>query len=1149
MANDSSLKEYYIKLLKMYNDAVSMLTAINQSLYSSSSEITVNVGDTDDAQSTVKIPSFLYLESRLEQLESTMSSMFNLPEDGEAWFTNANNMYKLNLVRSNTAPLSPEFLTDGIYAFITDNNILKDMVAPKTFLKINIDNLPDNVNKMFMRKIVILNADLYNALRNLNIATYSEYKAALYNMRKGVDYEEYDSVLDLPIKKEYYNSAFAINQIIDSYTEDATNRLCYKVVLNTLEYSNEEDSSIKYYLRESDYVCLGNEMAVYKVKSVNDNTKEVILEESIGHMTLQTVEGNSQMVFQIYTANYSAYHYVQVPLEENQYIIVFLGTIYNNVRSILSDGYLIDLATILMKDANGRYITDGSGNPYDYMSYYNEFCNNLGDLILGISQTAYPQVSNYTSDELRFLTTDGYIASAATESITGDNVLQVVPINKHLTDDISNEDIRNLHNQKNEINSKLQTCQSNINEVYSTLLTTDFSQNVTVTQVALKEKLDGYYAERTELKKQINALVDNINSKAETLNTVDAGVKYRIRGISNVSVLEQYLDTEYHNVKVVGMDIEYKYKTTLKDTNTLTNINSSVFTDWIKQDSIERQRELRFTSTGYVISFVDYGTNMNIIKWNQIDIPIRNGEDVVIRVRYKYNVGQPFINLYTPWSDEYTVIFPTEFAEDQEINSILATNQKDTVTAAFNQTLINDGYTEHVQNKILSNEQVFFHMPENIYSGFNTSENNLISLKDKLTSMVNDIEKYKKFIDNITNSSFEVYLTYDDKQVLLSPNTINKINIFNTDHITDMFIKKNMNIVIKNTGDVKLSLYSIFPGNTDIPLIVDKQDGYISKKGNYERVPIFINNMLDCQYLGQWIYFRSNNPYTSEDIYFNNKKQNLQDLATHISSTNSTIIPAPLPEISFIQKPNEYMYTNNSQVLLGYKNDNVIAKFDPYTPFIFAVQSSESTDILEILNNYNQNTELINKGYAKLQHVYDKASVFFYKGRDIPSTVDNNGLAYVNNYVVRYEDIKGMSQSGDVVTLDSSTSLSTFNSTYGEYNILDNFKNDSTAGSSITGYAGAFLYLDAIAKAQLLVDDFTENAKTVLAGNSISVPVKFEYYVEADTNDNGTVTKSLYFDIRNSLINEPIHYMVEVTGNYDFTSSGDIYKNIDTVLE
>ena len=47
--------------------------------------------------------------------------------------------------------------------------------------------------------------------------------------------------------------------------------------------------------------------------------------------------------------------------------------------------------------------------------------------------------------------------------------------------------------------------------------------------------------------------------------------------------------------------------------------------------------------------------------------------------------------------------------------------------------------------------------------------------------------------------------------------------------------------------------------------------------------------------------------------------------------------------------------------------------------------------------------------------------------------------------------------------------------------------------------------------------------------------------------DHRKVTKSLFFDIKNSLIKNPVHYMLEITGHYDFTSSGDMYSNFATV--
>ena len=40
---------------------------------------------------------------------------------------------------------------------------------------------------------------------------------------------------------------------------------------------------------------------------------------------------------------------------------------------------------------------------------------------------------------------------------------------------------------------------------------------------------------------------------------------------------------------------------------------------------------------------------------------------------------------------------------------------------------------------------------------------------------------------------------------------------------------------------------------------------------------LFIDKVLTYQTLGQWIYFRQNNPYTNKDIYYINNSQNLQD--------------------------------------------------------------------------------------------------------------------------------------------------------------------------------------------------------------------------------------------------------------------------------
>lgn len=1152
MITNNSLKEYYVKLQEMYNNCYNMMQAMYQSLTTKASEITVKISNTNGIVESIKIPSFLYLDNKLEELDTNFNALFEIPNSGDAWMTKSSDMFKLSFMRSGTAPLKPEYKSSNIFAGITDNNFLKDLVSPKTFLKIPIDNLPDNINQMYMKKIVLFSADTYNSLKNMNITSYEEYKAVLYNYIKGTDYEEYDSTLDIPIRRDIYKSKFNIVEIpndttnpwVDNSDSNLRNKLSYKIKLDTLQYTDVEDSSIVFTLKVGDNICISDKSVVYKVKNVDTSEMEVIIEESVGHVALQTTEENSSMVMQIYNKDYSSYHYVQAPLEENQWIIIFLGTIYNNVRSELSDAYIVNLNDIYIKDESGNYIDDNYGNHMTYIEYYNKYCTNIGDLILGLTESAYPQISNFSSSTLETLQDGSDIKEYVSQTFDCEDILQVVPINKHLTDDVTSDEIINLHAQKNDINQQLDTVQDNISQVYNTIVSTDFTKETSITQESLQSKLQSYYTERTTLQKQLNAIVDNINAKSINLNIVGNEVKYRIRGVTNIELLENYLHSLTNdNVNIIGLDVEYKYKSPNKDSNSVTIINSSTFTDWNRLDNIDRQRHLVFnsTSSSFSLDFVDYKTTDNIIKWNQIDIPIQQGEDVIIRLRYKLNIGQPFFNLYTPWSEEKTAIFPSEYEENIDLTTILNQNEDDTITSKFSETLINEGYAEHIQNNVVSSDQKFYHMPENIYSGFNTAENNLISLKDKLIDINSSIEEYKTVLDNEKNSKFEVYVNYDEYSVKLSQNSVNKINIYNTDHISDMFIKKKMNLVIKNTGDVRLNLYSIFPGNTNIDLLNCNMEFYNDRIGNYERVPIFINNTLSCQSLGQWIYFRENNPFTTDDVYYSTNEQNYLDL-TNVKDHNQLIYKI---------KRSEYMKEDNKQVLLGYRKRNysstINSRLNDVSSNYWAkikISNDTITDSngkeIKILSFNNSTTNIninVDDIYYNIESIYNKeynSKWYLYQEKDNK-----------NNYLMKYEDIWLLDTNGDGarIYLDEKTDFTTFSKYSG------GSTNELNTTNIQSEMVGAFLYVDALSKETLITEGGEKDSIYIEVGESKSIPIVFEYFAQKDTS---SITKSLYFDIRNSLVRDPYHFMVEITGNYDYSSSGNIYtliNNENSILE
>lgn len=1161
MTNNNSIKDHYIKIQELYANAVNILTAINQSFQSSSSEVTVKFLDTDDVEKTVRIPSFMWLESRVEQLDSNMSNLFKLPKSGEAWFSKSSDMYKLELVKSNNAPVTPIISEDKLYAKSKDTYIFKDLVNPRTFLKFNIDNLPDNIKQMSVKKIIFFTRELFDQIKAANPIKYDDYVALLYNKTNGIDYEEYDTVVDLPIHQDEYVSNFKIMDIPQGeeenpYTDSNTKNIIYKVVLDTLTYVKEEDSSIEFTLQPGQYVCLDDQYCIYRVlstKSINNDIKqhEVILEEINGHISLQTFEENSAMVLHIYNQDYSKYHYVEVPLEENPYVAFFLSTIYNNTRSVYSDGVLLNMNEIVMLDKNGNKMIS-NGKEISYIEYYNKYCTNIGDMLLGISNVAYPQLTNYTNANLFTMQNGDDIKQLVSSTISTD-ILKVQKINEHLIDDNTSKKIISLNSKKNELTNELNSVQSNIDTIYNQLVTVDFLNNTAITQISLKSQLDDLYQKRIQLQKEIISIVDNIKTlKASSQSSKN---KFRIRGNVDVVNLEKYIKKQFDKCNLVKMELQYKYKSATLDTTNVTNINSNLFTDWNILPSIEKERKLEFDTiyNTFELVYENYDNNTNIIKWNQVDIPIQQGEDVVIRVRFKYSVGQPFINLYTPWSDEINIEFPLEYYDANDIETIFNQNDSDEISARFNKTLINEGYSEHISNKIIDNSQVYFHMPENIYSGFNTPENKFISLKDKLQSLSNDIEKYKEMILSEISTEYKIYLNYEDKSIELLSNVDNNINISNSENMfNDTYNVKQMYLTVKNTGSTPLKLYSLFPGNSDKYLIqLSDNEAQIQKTDKYERVPILIEgentsgltsyDTAKYQSLGQWIYFKEVANYSMESYYLNSFENNYNvytNLVEYLANKQNNNISLVLPNNYLLS---EYINTSK-QILMPYrfrKYHNIVNNDNTYIYQLF-------TDIVNSVNNFTEDTKesLLNKikdfssisntNYSQIEEYYQSIDFNNYKFTD----------NYLNNkFILRYEHIYGYQTNSNVVLqLNNQKSLSAF---LDDQNIKFNLGDENTKLTT-SNLTGAFLIPNLVNKSQILCNEKNNSYITINVGESISIPILFEYYLpeapqyNGDTNIN-SITKILSFDIKNALLKNPDNYILKIKASYDVSNT--IYSN------
>lgn len=872
-----SIKDLYINLQNLYNNAVNILTGLNQAMQTDSNEVTITLMDSDDILQTVRIPSFLHLENKLEQLELQIDDIFKIPKNGEAWFNRSNNMYKLQMVQNQTAPVTPIETIIPQSVKIKNNLVLKDLVSPKTYLKFNLSNLPGNINKIFMKKIIFKSSTLFDYFKGSGFRSYSDYKNALYNYQKGESYEEYDSELSLPVKENFFKGDFSIIQVIKSYYDyNISENQRYDLLLSDITYYSEEDASNAYNLAIGDKLWLKGKYNKYEIIDIDPINNIVTVEEVLGHQTLTNVYENSEMVLYYEEDNYERFNYVEVPLEEDQYICIFLGTIYNGVRSALSTPYLFNLGELYMDMEDGTSIT--------YMDFYKKYCKNIGDIILGITEYAYPQITDYNKNTISFLQNDdegGSLKPYISKSLSEDNI-KVVLINGHLTKDQITEELNGLVSEKTQINEDLSNIQSKINEISSTIKDTDFSQGTTSSFEELSGNLKSYQSKKTALLEQLKTSVDNINLKINELSNY-AEPKYRLRGLIKPNDFLNYIQSSLNinNVDIIQIDVEYRYKSTSSDIASLTTYNSIVFTNWNKFEGKERDRII--LSNGQTV-FEDYDIdsyeNSNVIKWNQIDIPIQQGEDIVIRVRFKYNIGYPQINLYSPWSNEMEFVFPAEYENNSNIETIVSDNSVDQLSSTIASYLIENDFYDHINNKVNTGDKIFYHQPDNIYSGFSDKDSKMMSLKDKLNDMNGNIEKISNLFDELNGGKYSISIfdSEENNNIDLVANTESIVNFYNKNHITNNYIQKDLQLVIKNTGDKPIKLYSIFPGDINKPLLSVDEEYYNKYIGHYESYPLFINDKLSYQRLGQWIYFRTDNPYTNQSFLYYKEGQKTNDI-------------------------------------------------------------------------------------------------------------------------------------------------------------------------------------------------------------------------------------------------------------------------------
>lgn len=856
----ASITEHIVKLQDLTQKNLEILQGINDAFFSNNSNTTVTVDD-----KSYIIPSFIALENKINLLTANFDNLVNLPKIGEAYINVGDGARNIIV---NPYESAPERIQADIESefYHEESTLFRDMVTPKPYLKMNIAQLPKHISKVLVKKIIFHNDELKDQVISVgsvnpefenvlaNDVNYSSVSALLSVYKKNIDYEEYDSILDIPINSNIGYGSYLIKDIIEDYTNENLEQIVTFSVLNSglegfennLAY-NKFDGQIKVDLQIGDLLVTGAGDTVLEITYIDYENLAIAAKvkygEYINLVSADTSNGTMSVsdmsVLKYYNTFSTTDNYVKIPLENDQHIYIVVAAFDHNknIRGPWNAGKYIDTTNLLNADG------------LKFQDYYEDNVKNLGAVLYELTETWGNPVSQFRPEDF-----EDIISYVPTIDVTN---LQVVRINSHLDNSNSVTEIKKYYAEKKQLQTQLSDLQIGINDINSKLSSTAYN-DAYETRENLKTELDDLIKQRDNLYDSYSKVLGYINTTAKNSEVPIENAKYRIRGFFDYqTALDNFacpnITPNYIKKHIKGIKVQYRYKSPNVDyANELSIKDKFVFSNWVSMNSIEREVNPIYDG-GYKFELEADNGNQNEISFNQIDIPISQGETVDIRLKLIYDFGYPFVVTTSDWSPVANIKFPTEFLQDLQLLDIINKNTSDIETSNLDSLIRSKGIYNHVEDKLVDNDLVYFHDADRISSGFYTPERRVIPLKDKLMSIDNELSSLKSDFYGVSNTLPKIYIKHNGAQLPLNPHqtavvpmesyanclanhtgNLNNTGVYALEEIEEgkTLVSTIINLSINNESTQTAKLYSLFPGNWDTP--VNKLINYKFKKSDYD---------------------------------------------------------------------------------------------------------------------------------------------------------------------------------------------------------------------------------------------------------------------------------------------------------------------------
>lgn len=807
----NSLSTTLPELIKLFSNSLESFEKVNTAAVTDEENVTVNIENEDGTISKVTIPSFGYLKSSINRLENNIKAITNLSGGGST-LRLADGSYRKLII--NKLPSEAPDITEmkPISEFnIKSNWFFENLISPLLYVSFDItDQVYETTERVLVdRYILDCNTSTKetffdSTLKGRSSITFDEFQQ--YMLTYSINYVLDEEIVDIPLRHKQYYGNFDVLKISNIEKTEIINgeeitsiKKLYK--LNKLTYSDKEagyEDTMQLKIGDSLEIINTPVTTRYVIKTIDSSTNSVVLELVEGYegITIGTD------IFKVNTSNNLPMN-IDVTIGYDERCVVFIKPIDPD-SNIPATNWSPGSAFY----TNELSITDELGNVQTLDKYYRNSVLDFGSFLLSIAEDFYPTVRQ------------GIIPDAP---VLYDSNFEVTLINAHVAESNAVKQLKQLNNQKNELENKLKELDTTISSSRTKIQTKNYSTEVE--RDSDKNTLNGLITERNSQAELYRSVVNEILSKTKDSSIESAKPKYRIRGFWEMPT--EKFSEETGNQAIIKFKTRYRYLDSDGAANPLEqyeyqngNIRTqATFSNYTIVESVLRQRVKNSISGRWEWGPIQ-DNDPDAISINRLDIPITKGEKVEIQVKSISEAGYPSNCVESDWSDSIIVEFPSDMSSFNEIDSIIEQNKEDLTKIALEQDLESKGILKHVETSFSSNDNYFAHSATSIASGF-VSENQVpVNLFTKLTEMQNTIDELMAALNGLQG---EITVSLVDSEGNVTPikkDSCTEVfagyysdEVKNLDDPRGAIISKTYYINISNSEDTPLRLISKFTGN------------------------------------------------------------------------------------------------------------------------------------------------------------------------------------------------------------------------------------------------------------------------------------------------------------------------------------------------